>query len=203
MLSRGCWREKCTRRFVREDAVPWHPFIGNVSWEKMFGMDTLNCTGVPSLSQPPPPPPPPLGVGGGVGWTCCYQLRVAAANGPQETRLQGQIRSQGNVPSSGVSTYMRVPVPSLAECRPPLTMRGVCDMARRPCSPSFSSWYRDSLGLRGLPGRQTLPEYGLSLAMRRVFHRSRKVLIGSGWMFSGPPIRRPPREPPLLSHNVG
>ena len=71
--------------------------------------------------QDPPPPGPRH-----------TQLCVAATDGLRATRLQGQLRTQGNVPSDGVSTYMRFPVPPLVKCRPPLTMHGVCDMASRP-----------------------------------------------------------------------
>ena len=61
MLSQGCRWEKCTQRFVREDAVPWHPFTGYHNRSRMVGKDTLYCDGVPSLPLFSPPPPPPRG----------------------------------------------------------------------------------------------------------------------------------------------
>ena len=107
--------------------------------------------------------------GGEVGWPRRAQLRVAAANGLRETRSQGRIHIQGNVPYGGVSHYMRFTVPSLAYCRPPFTMCGGGDMSIRTCSLSSPCWSGGPLGRRGPSGHQTLPEGGLSLATRR-FH---------------------------------
>ena len=81
--------------------------------------------------------PPPLSEGEAVGWTCRSQLRVSASNSPQETRTQDRLCTQDNVPSSGVSSYMRVPITSFAECRHLLTMHRLCDMDGKPCSPSY------------------------------------------------------------------
>ena len=147
---------------------------------------------------PPPPPPPPSTIGGAVGCPCRSQLRVSAADGPWANRPQGRICTQGNLTPGRVSTYMRVPIPSLDECRPLLTMLGVCVMSVRPCSPSFPRWYRGTFCWRGPSGRWTLPEGGHFLTTWLVCHRRRKDPIGSGLTFPGP-VRLPTGVPPLLS----
>ena len=82
MLSRGCLCAKCTRRFVREAAVPWHPSTGHLNPSRMVGKDTQYCAGVPSLSRLSPPPPPNHRGGGGVASprpTLCCRCRWAAS----------------------------------------------------------------------------------------------------------------------------
>ena len=65
MLSQEFHWEKCTRRFVYEDAGPRHPNIGHLNQEIMVGKDTLYCIVVPSLTISSPYPPSPHWEGGG------------------------------------------------------------------------------------------------------------------------------------------
>ena len=166
----------------------------------MVGKYTQYCACVPSLSQLSPPPPPPLK--GAVGWPRRAQGRVASANGPRATWPQGQLCIQGNVPSGGVSIYMIFPIPSLSECRPPLTMCVGCDMAGRPCSPSPPCCSVGPLGRRGLSGRRTLLEVRHSLTTRQVRRWHRKASIDYELTFPCP-VWHPHGSPPLLSPSVG
>ena len=109
-----------------------------------------------------PPPPPSYGWG---GWPCCAQLHFSTLNWPRATQPQGGICNEDNVPSGGVSPYTRVPVLLLTKCRPLLTMRGVCDMAGRACSPSSTCWCRVPGGQRGLSGLQMLSGGPTSLSL--------------------------------------
>ena len=118
-------------------------------------------------------PPPPLG--GAVGLPRRAQRCVAASGGPQATRTQGQLQTQGNVPYVGLSIYIRFPVLSLTKCRPLLTMRGGYDMEGRPWSPYFHHWSGGPLSQRGLSGHWTLPEGGSSLATRKLRNWHRNV----------------------------
>ena len=174
MLSRGCWKAKFSRRFFGDDAVPWHPSTGHLNHARIAGNDTPYCSGFPFISRQSPPP---LGVGA-LGWTHRAQIGVVAINGLRVTWPPGWLCTQGNGPSDGFSPYRRVPFTSRTKFRPLLTTRGGCDMASRLCSPSSPRWSGVLIGQRGMSGRWTLPEGGLSLVTQRVHHCRRKVPLG-------------------------
>ena len=98
--------------------------------------------------------------------------------------------------------YMILPIPSLSECRPPLTMCVGCDMAGRPCSPSPPCCSVGPLGRRGLSGRRTLLEVRHSLTTRQVRRWHRKASIDYELTFPCP-VWHPHGSPPLLSPSVG
>ena len=64
-------------------------------------------------TDPPPPSHSPL-IGGAVGWHCRAYLRVFTVDGLQATQPPGQLHTQVNGTSGGLSPYSRVPVSSLA-----------------------------------------------------------------------------------------
>ena len=129
MISRGCWWEKCTQRFVREEAVPYHPSKGHQNWVRMAekGHPIMLWFHFPdsSFSLPPAPHQWVGGVASPLP-TPCWSWWWAV-NDPAARMIPHSV----NVPAAVAAPYTRVPYLSLAKCMPLLTMREGCDMSNQ------------------------------------------------------------------------